>query len=390
MSTIDVAAFIDEKETTDLLRQLIRTKSVNPPGQELAIAQTVAAKLEEFGLEVTVQPITEDRANVIGILRGQGKDKSLMLSGHLDTVPVDEAAWEHDPFGADIVGNRMYGVGASDMKGGVASMMAAAAALARMKTRLKGDVILGLTAGEEVNYLGARELLKAGYLKNVKAIVIGEPSDLKLITATRGVLWLKINTVGRPAHGSMPSEGVNAIMHMYAVLKRLLQDNFLEGSHSLLGEPTMAVTTINGGVKTNVIPHCCSMTLDIRTVPPQDNDQVIKRVRELLKSLGAEFPDFDAELQVLLNHSAVSTHPEQALVKEAQSTAKELFGADVEPVGVCFASEGSLYVPETGIPMIIYGPGSENLAHQKNEYVKISNVVDAAKFYACLAQKVLG
>lgn len=153
-----------------LVVEMIRANSVNPPGNEAAIAEILATKMHNYGLEVRVIPLEEKRANVIGILRGKGTAPALLYSGHMDTVPVGEVEWQHDPFAGTTLGDCIYGRGASDMKGGLAAMVVAAGVLARSGVKLEGDLIIVGTAGEEVDSRGAKHFVDSGGLKRVGAI----------------------------------------------------------------------------------------------------------------------------------------------------------------------------------------------------------------------------
>ena len=391
MSVMDkVLQHIDQTKVVDILATLIRLNSVNPPGNEAPVARYIADMLAGIGLEARVVPLAESRANVVARLPGRGVAPALMFCGHLDTVHPGEVSWRHDPFGAETINGRLYGRGASDMKGGLAAMIAAVTALGHACPRLGGDVIVAGTADEEVNALGARHLLASGELEGVGALVVPEPTGLALFTAHRGLAWLKLTTQGKAAHGSMPELGVNAILHMYALLERLLRHRFTYQPHPLLRPPTVNVGTLYGGTTTNIVPELCQATVDIRIVPGQSAEGIVKEVQRLIAGLEREVPNFHAQVDVVKRKSAVATDPGTPLIRAAQQVAQTILGQTLEPQGASYATDASVLTPPTGVPTLIFGPGEVAMAHQQDEYVEIDKVVQAARFYAALALELLG
>jgi succinyl-diaminopimelate desuccinylase len=388
--TDNVLKQINRTEVVDILGALIRLNSVNPPGNESPVAHYMAESLKEAGLEARTTPLAEGRANVVARLRGRGSVPALMFCGHLDTVHPGESTWQHNPFGAEMVDGRLYGRGTSDMKGGVAAMIAAVAALGKARLSLGGDVIVWGTAGEEVDCLGARHLLANEGLKGVGALVVPEPTGLTLVTAHRGAVWLELTTRGKAAHGSMPELGINAILHMYELLERLLRHDFRYEPHPLLRPPTVNVGTLSGGTKTNVVPELCKATVDIRTVPSQSAEGILEEIQGLIVALNREVPDFHAHVEVIRDARAVTTDTGTPLVRVAQQVAHQVLGQTLEPRGVDYFTDASVLSPPTGVPTLICGPGDAAMAHQTDEYVEIDNVVQAARFYAALALELLG
>ena len=384
-----VLEHIDQAKITDVLASLVRFNSANPPGNEAPVAQYLMDILAGIGLEAQVVPLVKGRANVIARLPGRRAAPALMFCGHLDTVGLGQIDWQHDPFGAEIVNGRLYGRGASDMKGGLAAVVAAIDALSHAGMKLGGDVIVAGTAGEEVDFLGARQLLASGALNGVGALVVPEPTSLRLVTAHRGLTWLRLTTQGKAAHGSMPELGVNAILHMYALIERLQHHRFTHKPHPLLRSSTVNIGTLSGGTATNIVPKRCQATVDIRTVPGQSTKDVLKEIQELIAGLEREVPNFYARVEVIKDTSAVVTDPGAPLVRAAQRATQAVLGQKLVPKGVSYTTDASVLTPPTGIPTIIFGPGETAMAHQLDEYVVIDKVVQAARFYAVLALELL-
>ena len=385
----DLLSRIQEAEVVNLCRDLVRFKSVNPPGDELEIAEYVAGVLREAGLTAEMVPHTPTRASVLARLKGSGEMPALLYTGHLDVVPVGGEEWLHDPFGGEVVGGRLWGRGSTDMKGGDAAMIMAAKVLAAANLPLKGDLILAITAGEEGEQLGATELAARPDLAPVQAVVVAEPSYNDVYVAEKGVCWLKITTYGKTAHGSMPHLGQNAIMMMIALLSELDLLAVPYEEHPLLGRFTRSVNTIAGGVKTNVVPDQCEVTIDQRTVPGQDHVAIARQVEELVADLGRRLPEFRASVEVVNDRAPVATSALEPVVQRFYDVVAEVTGERPVPKGVNYYTDAVVFAPALKAPMIICGPGDAKLAHQPNEYVEVEKMVEAAKIFTLAAAQLL-
>jgi len=380
---------IDEKVTVEFLQKLLQTRSANPPGEEMEAARLVDDWMKRMGLEAQVIPIEGARANALGRLPGRGTKPPLLFSGHLDTVPPGESPWKYDPYSGEIAGDRIYGRGASDMKGGLVAMIMAAGALAQARVPLAGDLLIGATADEEAGTLGARHLVESGAIDQITGVVIGEPSDLSVYIAEKGAFWLEVSTRGKTAHGAMPELGINAILQMNQVLSRLPKLRFEYKRHRLLGKPSLNIGTISGGIKTNVVPDGCKITVDIRTVPGQDHLGILKQVETLLIELRSSHPDFQGEVKIVNDRPPLETPPQDPLVKVALRASRAVTGQPQKRRGVMYYTDGVAFVPKLKIPMVICGPGKAGLAHQPDEYVELPKVHAAARIYAQIAWEML-
>jgi len=385
----DLLSRIEETEVVNLCRDLVRFKSVNPPGDELEIAEYVADVLREAGLTVEVVSHTPTRASVLARLKGSGEVTPLLYTGHLDVVPIGAAEWLHDPFGGEVVEGRLWGRGSSDMKGGDASIIAAIKALAAANFPLKGDIILAFTAGEEGEQLGATALAARPDIAPVQAVIVAEPSHNDVYIAEKGAFWLKVTTHGKTAHGSMPHLGRNAIMMMVALLGELDSLAVPYEKHPLLGGFTRSVDTIAGGVKTNVVPDQCEVTIDQRTVPGQDHGAIARQVEELVADLGQRLPEFRASVEVVNDRAPVATSALEPVVQRFYDVVAEVTGERPVPKGVNYYTDGVVFAPVFKAPMIICGPGEAGLAHQPNEYVEVQKMVEAARIFTLAAVRLL-
>lgn len=380
----DVAADY-ARQVVELTRAMIRHDTVNPPGQERRLAEYLAHRLEELGLSAEVQAVAEDRANVIGRITGSGEAPPLILCGHLDTVPIGEAPWRFDPFAAEIAEGKIWGRGTSDMKSGLAAAVVAAGLVAASGARLKGDLIVAGTAGEEVDRIGAIRLIEGGVLP-AGPLLIAEPSENEIYTAEKGALWLEIVARGRAAHGSMPELGVNAIEHLARAVLALRNEDFPHQPHPLLGRPTLNVGTIRGGSRTNIVADSCAVTVDIRTVPGQDHGAIVRQVTRLLDRIGAAGPECPTEVRVLNDAPPIETDAADAFVRDVVRSVADAARRQATPTGVMYYTDAAALVPALNVPMAICGPGRKELAHQVDEYVEINTLIEAVGIYRRLIE----
>ncbi len=390
MEKKNIFTSIRETEVLRFCQDLVRIKSVNPPGDELAIAQYVAATLDRAGLEVELIKHSNSRASVLARLKSDRKKPGLLLSGHLDTVPAGSGKWEHDPFQAEMAEGRIWGRGTADMKGGLAALMAAAKALSEARVTLQGDLIIAATAGEETDSLGAMAIAGRSDLGPLQAVVIPEPSYNDLYIAEKGALWLELSTQGKTAHGSMPDLGQNAIMMMVVLINELNHLVIPFKEHPLLGGFTQSVNTITGGLKTNVVPDQCVVTVDMRTVPGQDHRAIVCQTEDLIAGLSRRIPGFKASVTVINDRIPIETSPGEPVVQNFIDVVAEVTGHRPVPKGVRYYTDAVAFVPALNIPMIICGPGDARLAHQPDEHVEVAKLIEATTIYTLAAVSLLG
>ena len=371
----------------EFLQELLRINSSNPPGHEHEISKVLAARWERLGLPGIIRPLEERRSNFEVRLKGKG-NKVLFFCGHMDTVSPGKNQWAYSPYSGELVDNRLYGRGASDMKSGLAAMMLAMEELYREGVSLSGDLIFLATAGEEVDSCGAREYQEQVGMQDVDAIVIGEPTNEKVVIGHKGALWLEIITYGKTSHGAMPDQGVNAIDHMTHIIELIRSYDLNWRMEKLpLGRSSMAITQIQAGIQTNVIPDQCKLHVDIRSIPPQSHQELMEELRGKLEELSASIPHFRAEVRELLDRPAVLTDSDASIIQ----TALQIKGLDANDCyGVSYYTDASVLNPNSKIPTLIYGPGDEKLAHQPNEWVDIEAYLRSISFYKELAIRYLG
>jgi succinyl-diaminopimelate desuccinylase len=359
----------------DLLKQLIRADSTADKG-EVEAAEVVARWFTRHGIDCRINRWDGNRANVIAQVKTSRKRPGLLFVCHLDVVGPGEETWDHPPFRAVEERGRIYGRGAVDMKGGIAAVVAAICKLADSRAALQGDVVFAATAGEETDSSGVQRFMRhRGRLPKLAGVVIPEPTDLSVVTAHRGLFWLKITTRGKAAHSSMPERGVNAITSMRRVLDALEQYQIPFKPHPLLGNSSLSVNTINGGEAMNIVPDRCTVGVDIRTLPGQDHEALRYDIERILAQLKAAVPHFEAELAIERSANAIETDPECEFVKEFSSA------VDVDLTNAIGFTTDAPHLLPLGAPIVIYGPGKPKLCHQVDEHIDLADVRIAADLF---------
>lgn len=383
------ADLVDADLAIGLARDLIRVNTVNPPGNELTLADLLQGRLRDLGIAAEPCLAAEGRASLVARIPGSGGRGGLILSGHLDTVPFGSDPWSRDPLGADLVNGRIYGRGACDMKGAVAAIVAAADAVRRSAIRLAGDLILAFTCGEEGEALGATDLVRRGVLTGAGGLLIGEPTNLDLVIAEKGAFWPRLTFKGKSAHGSMPHLGANAVSAMADFVVRVEAMDLSRPGHPLTGPSTLNVGPVQGGIRPNMVPDRCSVVLDFRTAPGTDTPGLRRRIEDLAREVCGRRPGITFELDVTTDRPPIETpgdHPLVALVIQLLEAQR---GAPVVPKGVPYYTDGATLAPGYGLPLVICGPGDPGLAHQVDEWIPAAQVVGAARLYAAIAARSL-
>lgn len=369
-----------------LLRELVAIDSVNPslvPGAagESQIADAIAAHMRALGLDVELQEVAPGRPNVIGVLDGRTKGRSLMLCGHVDTVGVDGMVAPFDPIERD---GRLYGRGSQDMKGGIAAMIDAARLIAA-EGLASGRLIIAAVVDEEYASLGADALVTRW---RADAAVVTEPTDLQIAIGHKGFAWFEIVTKGRAAHGSRPKDGLDAILRMGRVLGRLeTLDHTLaaRAPHPLMGAASLHASLIDGGRELSSYPARCTLKLERRTIPGETDAIVAGELQALLDTLRGEDAGFDAALTPLLSRPPYALAPAHELPRALARAmgAGDVSGTD-EFVGMSFWTDAAV-LGSAGIASVLFGPGGAGL-HSTDEYVQIEDVLRCRDALAALAR----
>ena len=355
------------------LRDLVAINSVNPtlvPGApgEAVVADAIASEMRRLGLDVSVEEVVPGRPNVIGVLEGRAKGRSLMFCGHTDTVGV---AGMTDPFIPIERNGRLYGRGSQDMKGGVAAMIAAAGQLAE-RGLAAGRVIVAAIVDEEHSSVGADALVRKW---TADAAVVTEPTDLEIAIGHKGFAWVEVEVAGKAAHGSRPKDGEDAILRMGRVLGQLeLLDRQLQlrPAHALVGTGSLHASFVNGGHELSSYPDRATLQMERRTLPGEPESTALDEVQAILDGLSGTDPTFRAAARHLFSRPAYEL-PADHVLPRALSEAVSSGGRIPRITGASFWTDAAV-LGHAGIPSILFGPGGAGL-HSIEEYVNVEDVL---------------
>lgn len=384
-----VREHVSAEEVVEICRDLVRAPSPNPPGDEREVAKVAESWLDRLGLPCERVEAEPGRVSLVSSW-GRGNGKTLLFNGHYDVVPVDDAEeWPHPPYEGRVADGKLYGRGSTDMKAGIASCLAAVAGLQRAGVEPDGKLRLQFVADEEaLGSLGTKVLVDSGYCDGVDEAVVGEPTDLHLVTAERGAAWFKIVTEGVSAHGSTPQLGTNAIEHMAKVIPTIAGMRFRK-LHELLGAPTVNVGMIRGGSKVNMVPDHCEIEIDRRTIPGETEEEVLGEFEAVLDDLRSEHPDLKARIADV-SWAEPCECPEGATMVSELASARDDLRVEGSELGYMGATDARFLITEANIPTAIFGPGDVRLAHTRGENVRVDQLADAARIYALAFGRFLG
>lgn len=375
---------MEKAEKIKILQDLIQIKSVN--GNEIEISEYLSKLLKKHGIDSKIFPFDDGRANLIAELGTGESDQVLALEGHQDTVVVAHPEnWKRDPFKGEIVGDKIYGRGAADMKSGLASEVIALCELADKGQVPNGKIRLIATSGEEFGAPGAYKI-ESKYIDDVDAMIVGEPSDGDVTYAHSGSLNYQITSTGKPAHSSTPDLRLNAITGLVKYIQaepRLFDDLPVD---PVLGKVQHSITVINGGEQVNIIPGSASLLGNVRPTPSFNNDNVIELIQTAVDKINDKTP-YHLEFKLIHNFYPIETDKNNSFVQDAyQVTKKDYHNHDSELIVNNGATDASVYVQENDqMAVILLGPDKNNTSHQINEYTTLSSYLDTIDAYQDIA-----
>ena len=378
-----------------VLKELVAIPSVNPMGRDVSGPEYFEENLtrylldffERLGLPCEQRELAAGRSNLLARFDSPDSDVTILLDAHQDTVPTD--GMTIDPFDPVVKEGRLYGRGACDVKGGMAAMLAAVARLAHERPSGAANVFLSLSCDEEATILGVRDLAEqiesAGqpdsqFSRRPDVAVVAEPTDLNVVVAHRGATRWKIRTAGRACHSSRPENGINAIYRMARVV-RALEDYAAElgdqiPPHPLCGPATLSVGRIEGGVSVNTVPDFCEIEIDRRVIPGEDGRAVMEPVREYL----AERIDVPFEFSPPWITGSTLSDADNGPWADRLLTHIAAVVGPREKVGVAYGTNASR-ISTAGVPSMVFGPGSIEQAHTKDEWIDLGELEQAAEIY---------
>ena len=382
-----------DDDAISLLRKLVKIPSRNPPGEERELAEYVVAWLMEAGVDAILvpEPYTH-RPQVVATIKGDEGQPTLVFNGHLDVVPLGEVErWSVNPFGGEVKDGRLYGRGSCDMKGGLAAMMLTAKAITESNCRLRGNLTLHFAVGEEKGEPGTKTLLMDKGYTGDWGIVL-EPTNLTVVTAEKGLLWLDVEIQGKPAHASTPELGINPVEKAVDFIIRLrgYREQFGLKQHPLLGGAVCSVTMIEGGIKENVISGSCMITLDRRLLPGETLDEAEAEIQAILTQMKQQDKTFQGTISRRGEGFAAAEIPNNSHIAQVVKEAvKNVTGKILQPSGAAYGTDARTFINEADIPAVIFGPGDPAAAHTYDESIAISQVVDCSKILALTSLTLL-
>ncbi|KAF3060737.1 Diaminopropionate ammonia-lyase [Trichoderma lentiforme] len=373
-------------DPVELTQTLVRINSANPsmgsiPGPgETAVARYITAWMEHRDIETHWIEPTPGRPSVVGVTRGLGGGKNLMLNGHIDTVTL--VGYEGDPLNGDIIDGKLYGRGAADMKCGIAAAMVT---LANAKQQgLNGDVIFTGVADEEFESIGTQQVLEAGW--RADGAIVSEPTNMDILYAHKGFVWFEVDIHGLASHGSRYDLGIDAICkagYFLVELDKHASNLTAQTGDTVLGPGSIHASIINGGEEVSSYPALTRIQLERRTVNGETPETVTKELKTILDDLVEKVPDFKYTLRTTFNRSsfkAALDHPFSQLVRKHVSIT---LGEEPVISGAPYWTDSAL-LADAGIPTLLWGPKGEGL-HGKLEYADVESIKQVTETLTAIA-----
>jgi len=391
---VNPMSFVSPEEVLEIASDLIRIESHKfAEGEERNIALHIRELLEREGIRNDLVEVENGRCNIYGYLPGEEEENYLMFNGHTDTVPPFDMTVS--PFDPVVKDGLMYGRGSTDMKSAVGAMLATLIGLKRGGFSLRKGLVFAGVIDEEKSCKGTEHIVRHGPVP--KMAVIGEPTDLYVSIAQKGMEWLEVTFTGKAAHGSRPKEGINAIYlatEFIRLLREELEPALEKREHPLVGAPTINAGVIHGGDDPNIVADKCVVQLDRRWTPEETIEGITEEVAKLASRVtkdntlgGYTIRGMREHTAALLNKPFIidKDHP---LVRMASEEVAAVLGETRSPRGFPAWSDAGQLSNERGVDCIVLGPGSLEKAHSNDEYVPVDQVIQAYQIYFNLALKI--
>ncbi|WP_418909810.1 peptidase [Bacillus pinisoli] len=390
-----------------LLKRLVQERSIS--GHESSAQAIIIEKLRELGLEIDiwepnfsklqhhpyfVSPRSQftGSSNVVGVKKGSGGGKSIILNGHIDVVPEgDMNQWEFDPYSGETINGKMYGRGTTDMKGGTVSLLLAIEAIHELELPIKGDIIFQSVIEEESGGAGTLAAIERGYKADVA--IIPEPTSMKIFPKQQGSMWFRLTVNGKSAHGGTRYEGVSALEKSMLVMTKIQElekkrnDKINDPLYQTVPIPVpINIGKVSGGNWPSSVPDQVVLEGRIGVAPDEEMEDVKQEFIEYMKKLEQDDQWFTTHpVQVTwfgarwvpgtidLEHEAM-----KLLETHYSKIRKQSPVIEASPWG----TDGGLFTKVGGIPTIIFGPGTTEVAHYPNEYIILDHMMEAAEILA--------
>lgn len=394
---IDFKKFYSEEEVVSLLQKLIAIPSHKAAeNREAAVGDFIYDYCKEQGFECEKAPVDGKRNNIYVRLRGNGTGKTLLLNGHMDTVPPYEMTIE--PYAGIVKEGSVWGRGANDMKGGLASMIIAMLAIKRSGVQLKGDVLLTAVVGEETESDGTEAFVVNG--GTADGAIVGEPSEYGYTIGHRGLETLEIRVEGTTMHSGQAHKGINAVKMMARLIERIeteLYPKIIARENPYMGQGLMNYGKIFGGEQVCTVAGECVLQLDRRYIAGETIESVVSEYQEIIDKLHEEDPQFKATLTRMPNsrmkhlaHAPLIPSPESDIVQVVASVLEGYLGRTPEINTKRGWTDAGVLSSYGNIPTVVCGPGKLAFSHTKDEHIPVEHLYNFACFYAEIAAQFCG
>lgn len=379
----------DSRPVIALLQEAVSIESVNPdlPGGsrgEVGMVAFIQRFFAECGIDTETDEVLPGRSNIVATLPGRDRNRALLFESHMDTASAEMMTIP--PFEPHVRDGKLYGRGACDTKAGGAAMMQALRELKEERRVPPCDVQFAGVADEESGLAGAARLASVA---RADAVVVSEPTDLRIVRAHNGVTRVTLRVEGVSAHSCKPHLGVNAIVKTAGLIQRIeaeIAPSVFSKTHPLTGGAALNIGVIRGGTQVNIVPHECAVEIDRRLIPGENAEEAEAPLRALVEEARRLDPELRAELEPpFLVMEPFETAEKAPIVQAAQAAREETLGR-AETAGAPFGTDASKYAA-ADIPAIVLGPGSIDQAHAAVEWVDCAQVEAAVQLYKRLAMR---
>lgn len=387
----NLRSVVTEKEIIDLIGILVNIPSYNGIiYQETKVAEYIHSIFIKEGIESEIVHVSNGRCNVIAKINGDGNGRTLLLTGHMDTVPPYDMP---DPFKVKNDGEVLTGRGVVDMKSQLACMIYSMIAIKRANIKLGGNLIFAGVIDEEEKSLGTIDLIEKGI--KVDAAIVGEPTNLDICIAHRGLEWFEFHFQGKTVHGGAQEDGVNAILlasNFIQKIEKKLMRKIKDETHHLIGTSSMNYGTINGGTQPSTVAGECVLKIDRRWVPGIKYDDLVKEYQDIIDELSKEDENFKCTFKVMESsvmkigyvHEAMETEINHTIIDVIKAKTKEVTNKVPEITYFTAWSDGGLLSSYANIPTILFAPGDLRTAHSSDEQLEINQILPATLTYAMI------
>lgn len=388
-----VLSKIDRMDVAKILSDLIKAPSCYPPGDTRAVADVCYGFFLKNNIKAHKTFLEPTLPSCIGEI-GESEKPNLVFHSHIDTVPTgDISRWTYGPFDGVIENGIVWGRGAGDCKGSTAIQLAAIKAIKESNIQLNGLLTVACVADEENCGAKGTKWLRETKQLDPDFLVIGEQTENRIALGERQAIWTKITVEGKASHGAIPWKGENSIVRMSYVIQELenhLKPKLDKKKHVYLPKSTISINKISGGVKENVVPESCSISIDRRVLPDENFETVKAEFNDVLDRVKKRIGDFPSSIDLIIDQGpSVHTSVDERMVKLFENATKEICGSKSPLIGYAQGSDGRWFAQD-GIPIIIFGPSDPNVGHCVDEHCTIDQLYEGAKILALVAMRILG